>query len=421
MTIATVNQLKPYRPDFLEKVIIPLPTFNDDKFSGKVFKNQNTDNEGYFDKSGQWRNYIHYSVATNKELRQPICVATNVDQSEVKKVDKKSFRTDPKIPKEFQLNKNYFGDERGDQEKIWDQGHMAMRAAMAWGSDMDEAQDASDETYYFTNACLQHKNLNQDEWLDVENWYRDNKNDQTNDQNDKISVFSGPIYNPETKITLTPKFKNGDNTGEADAVIPSAFFKVVAFIDASNSNLTTRCFILPQGEDETKDRKSEKGSVLRKKYEVSIKEVEEKTGIEFPQILHDSNSFAPTMTPTTPTTNLSSGGVFIAAALVNPVGNERENEWVSIANYSSKEIDLFGWTLSDDIKSRSPLSLSGKLLPGETQRINPLKNKDGGGGQVILRNSGGTLNLIDSDGVIVDKQTYPRSPEGEVAIFKAIE
>lgn len=123
------------------------------------------------------------------------------------------------------------------------------------------------------------------------------------------------------------------------------------------------------------------------------------------------------------TSSSSSGtdpsGIFIAACLVNPGGGnamERKNEWVTVANFSPNELDLAGWTLSDTSGKRNPLTLNAKLLPGETYRINPLKNEDG---QVILHNKGGTLELIDPDGNVVNEEPYIGAPQGEVTIFEA--
>ncbi len=39
--------------------------------------------------------------------------------------------------------------------------------------------------------------------------------------------------------------------------------------------------------------------------------------------------------------------IFIAAAMVNAAGDERDNEWISIINLSDAKVDLKGWTLSD--------------------------------------------------------------------------
>lgn len=106
--------------------------------------------------------------------------------------------------------------------------------------------------------------------------------------------------------------------------------------------------------------------------------------------------------------------IFIAAALINPKGrSERSSEWVSIANYSSGDLDLNGWTLSDS--KRQPMKISGLLSSGRTIYLNPLTSDDGGA--VILKNSGGVLTLKDANGDIVDRVLWESSKDGEVTIF----
>lgn len=91
-------------------------------------------------------------------------------------------------------------------------------------------------------------------------------------------------------------------------------------------------------------------------------------------------------------------------AMINAAGNERQNEWVTIANFSESEIDLSGWTLSDT--RRPPLVLSGRLLPGETTRVQPLIAGHNQG--VVLYNLGGQLVLCDSSGKQYDRVVYSK-------------
>ena len=88
--------------------------------------------------------------------------------------------------------------------------------------------------------------------------------------------------------------------------------------------------------------------------------------------------------------------IFIAAAMVNPSGDEREFEWVSLINLSSKPVNLEDWTLSDS--KHKPLQLNSVLKeeqrilkPGEAVRIQPLS-------PVMLSNRGGVISLYDNQG-----------------------
>jgi len=58
-----------------------------------------------------------------------------------------------------------------------------------WGSDA-VAKQADADTFCFTNACPQHKDLNQKEWLKLEDYVLDNS-----DAHDlKVCVLTGPVF-----------------------------------------------------------------------------------------------------------------------------------------------------------------------------------------------------------------------------------
>lgn len=138
--------------DFLG-VRVPFPTFSDD-LSPDVLRK-----EAFVDEV--WTPYIHFSVVTNRERRQPIAVALNVDQNKAKSIKRRgsghSWRTDPRVG-DAQLDNAYY---RG-RSNLYDRGHMARRATAAWGDTVENARKASEATMVYTNAALQHQNLNQD-------------------------------------------------------------------------------------------------------------------------------------------------------------------------------------------------------------------------------------------------------------------
>ena len=109
---------------------------------------------------------------------------------------------------------------------------------------------------------------------------------------------------------------------------------------------------------------------------------------------------------------IDNAAIFIAAAMVNPSGDERQSEWVSIINLSSKPVNLEDWTLSDT--KHEPLQLNSVLKeqqrilkPGEAVRIQPLN-------PVMLSNRGGVISLYDSKKRRVDRVHYtPNEAERE--------
>lgn len=98
-------------------------------------------------------------------------------------------------------------------------------------------------------------------------------------------------------------------------------------------------------------------------------------------------------------------GIAIVAAMVDAEGDEIENEWCTIANFSKEDVDLNGWMLSDT--ERPALALSGKIPSGETLRVGHLYDKASRTG-VKLANKRGTLELSDEDGTIVDRVSWTK-------------
>ena len=369
---------------------------------------------------GIYAEYVNYTLAMHRELRTPVFVALNIDQNRITSVSRRdNWRIDSRVGADNQLDNDYY------RHNPWDRGHLARRSSAAWGATRRAAQLASDETFYFTNACLQHRNFNQDEWLALEDWVKD----LALDKDGRISVFSGPIFGDFSR-TLKPQ-------GRPRAVIPSAFFKVVCFIDKQDT-LQTRAFIMPQDSAALADRQGRRMLDFQN-YQVSVAEIERLTGLIFPDAVPDSNplffndndearrDLAISHFPEhievdgseeivgrdqkrTPFAD-QEVDVFIAAALVNPAGSERDNEWISLINLTADTVDLAGWRLSDT--KRQPLTLSGNLGPGEAIRIGPIR-------PLQLANKGGAILLHDDRGRLIDRVKYTKddaAAEGRVINF----
>jgi uncharacterized protein YukJ len=104
--------------------------------------------------------------------------------------------------------------------------------------------------------------------------------------------------------------------------------------------------------------------------------------------------------------------VRIVAAMVNPVGPAPERESVVLLNTSPDAIDLTGWRIADRNKQSSPLPV-GSLVGGATLQV-PL---DGG---AQLGNDGGSITLLDSQGLKVDGVAYTAAQaqlEGWTIVF----
>ena len=329
--------------------------------------------------------------------------------------------TDSRIGDEHQLNNDYYANNP------WDRGHLARRASTAWGDSRRDALRASDETFYYSNAALQHKNFNRDEWVALEDWVKDLKLDQ----DDKISVFSGPVF-ADYMRAIRP-------VGRDPAYVPSAFFKVVFFMN-NKKKMEVRAFLVPQDNEALSDMRGRR-TFNNQTYQVSIAEIEALTGLVFPAVLPERNPlfFTPSdeardganvhefperrevngptdivrdNTRPRDLTFADDLDVFIAAAMVNPKGRERDGEWISIANLTAKKVSIKGWTLKDH--DGSTIALSGSIAPGEAKRIQPIS-------PLALPNAKAShIQLIDDTARQVDRVTYTKaqaSREGKPVVF----
>jgi uncharacterized protein YukJ len=98
-------------------------------------------------------------------------------------------------------------------------------------------------------------------------------------------------------------------------------------------------------------------------------------------------------------------GVRIVAALVNPSGPDAGKETVTLLNLTPGPVDLSGWSLADGLGHA--LDLHGPVLgAGEAARI-PLSGAD-----VQLSNQGGTITLLDPNGLKVHGVAYTKDAAG---------
>lgn len=131
-------------------------------------------------------------------------------------------------------------------------------------------------------------------------------NDLEDDSTNQISVFTGPIYGDETS---EKKFVSRRGGGEL-AEVPAAFFKVVVFID-KEKKLAVRAFIAVQDQMALSDKRAKRSRMFNLcMYQVSVKMIEEETGLEFPQAVKDANPLYCTISGT---------GKFFAARCDSPI------------------------------------------------------------------------------------------------------
>jgi len=215
--------------------------------------------------------YTNFSIVMNKERRMPFFTAVNIDGGAVKEVARSGkWLFDPRISREHQL-----GNEAYKKNDI-DRGHMVRRRDATWG---DNAEQGSTDTFVYTNAALQHENLNQDEWLDLENRVLD----RAQAENRRVTVLTGPVFS-ETD----PSFDNGGKLKEPTK-IPQEFWKVVAWRDPEKG-LQSEAFVMSQKNDLLGAGNPEEHLETESDfnmYRVPIGQLEEMTKLDFGKLNND--------------------------------------------------------------------------------------------------------------------------------------
>jgi endonuclease G len=181
--------------------------------------------------------YCHFSVWLSKSRRYARCVAWNVDGSAIKVVKDRGFRTDRRDGLEaFQLSPAiYVGNPL-------DQGHIARRADVSWGT-LEAARQASYDSCYYTNIAPQQAAFNRSSirtddplggsWGRLENTLLDSGKAHGM----RFSLLGGPIITDSD-----PRFIQGD----VDCSLPLAYWKVVVYRDQESGQDRAYGFLLSQ-------------------------------------------------------------------------------------------------------------------------------------------------------------------------------
>ena len=191
--------------------------------------------------------HIGYTTSYNAETKIPNYVAWTLTPERFEDV---VSRTDKFLPDPEVADPVTTDDYRNSG---YDRGHMCPAADNKWD------KEAMRESFYMTNVCPQHHNLNRGDWKELEDACRD-----WTMECGKLHVVAGPILYR----------KRHQRIGDSRVVVPEAFFKVILCPDP----LKAIGFIY----------KNTSGNHPLDAYVNSVDEVERITGMDFFPNLPDS-------------------------------------------------------------------------------------------------------------------------------------
>lgn len=201
--------------------------------------------------------YRHFSILMHKTRCMAIYTACNIDGNLLYGIPRRSDRWyyDPRMDKEYQA-----GQQLYDHNNIH-RGHLVRRLDPAWGNSRKEAKEAIEDTFFWTNCTPQHRSFNPRSWLRLEDYILEN----ANNENLKVTVFTGPVFAETDKIYRGYK-------------IPEEYWKVVVVHNQQSDSLSATAYIVSQS-DFMNNLEFAYGEF--RTYHVPLRSVEEKTGLNF--------------------------------------------------------------------------------------------------------------------------------------------
>jgi len=169
--------------------------------------------------------YPRFSVLLDERRRFAAVTAVVIDGATLREQPRTGeWRLDPRVPDEAQAGPEVYS--RNDL----DRGHLVRRRDPGWGS-ADEAQDATEATFFYTNAAPQAAGFNQSKelWLGLEDHVLAYA--ETTDQ--RLAVFTAPVLGEDD-----PPYRG--------IRVPLRFWKIAAW--HTGDALAAAGFILDQSD-----------------------------------------------------------------------------------------------------------------------------------------------------------------------------
>ena len=192
-----------------------------------------------------------YTVSYNRELKVPNWVAWELNRERLVERESRTdkFLPDPDLPESEAVTTDDY------KRSGWDRGHMCPAADNRWH------WRAMQESFYMTNICPQHHNLNRGDWKELEDDCR-----EWAKKEGRIYIACGPIFYKGKPRTIGREHK---------VAVPDAFFKVILCADSRPPRAIGFIY------------KNTSGNHPLDHYVNSVDQVERITGIDFFPALPD--------------------------------------------------------------------------------------------------------------------------------------
>ena len=192
-----------------------------------------------------------YTVSYNLQHNLPNWVAWELTPDKLIERESRSdkFLPDPDLPEDVAVTTDDY------KRSGWDRGHMCPAGDNRWH------WRAMQESFYMTNICPQHHNLNRGDWKELEEACRD-----WAQRDGRIFIVCGPILYRQQHKTIGREHR---------ITVPEAFFKVVLSPDSNPPRAIGFIY------------KNTSGNHPLDNYVNSVDQVERITGIDFFPALPD--------------------------------------------------------------------------------------------------------------------------------------
>ncbi|TCO71318.1 DNA/RNA non-specific endonuclease [Rhodovulum euryhalinum] len=179
--------------------------------------------------------YCHFSVWQSASRRLPLMTAVNIDGNHLRRIPRTGrWRLDGRLDRAHQAGNELY------RSNPLDKGHMVRRLDPCWAEDMadeDTILKAQADTFHYTNSVPQHADLNQRDWVGLEDYILD----AAGEYDFRVNVLTGPVFRDDDRHLR-------DQEGAEDIAIPREFWKVAVMRRAACGTLSATGYVLSHGE-----------------------------------------------------------------------------------------------------------------------------------------------------------------------------